>query len=112
MGLLKNAMSLLKKRLIQKHLQPWRRSGGAVAEMGTHDGSAHACETRAHACGHGAWSTRRRRGVAAPREQRDALGVRAGRRTAFPPHPPTARGGPQAQDQTTATGDGAATHQT
>ena len=49
--------------------------------------------------------------VAAPREQRDALGVRAGHRIAFPPHPPTARGGPQAQDQTTAAGDGA-THQT
>ena len=28
MSLLKNAMSLLLKRLIQKRLQPWRRSGG------------------------------------------------------------------------------------
>jgi len=56
-----------------------------VAEMGTHDGTARTSETRAHACGHGAWSTRRRRGGAAPREQRDALGGRAGRRTAFSP---------------------------
>jgi hypothetical protein len=48
MSLLKNAMSLLLKRLIQKRLQPWRRSGGAAAEMGTHDGTARTSERRVH----------------------------------------------------------------
>ena len=48
MSLLKNAMSLLLKRLIQKRLQPWRRSGGAAAEMGAHDGTARTSERRVH----------------------------------------------------------------
>jgi hypothetical protein len=48
MSLLKNAMSLLLKRLIQKRLQPWRRSGGAAAEMDAHDGTARTSARRVH----------------------------------------------------------------
>jgi hypothetical protein len=47
MSLLTNVMSLL-KRLIQKRLQPWQRSGGAAAEMGTHDGTARTRERGVH----------------------------------------------------------------
>jgi hypothetical protein len=47
MSLLTNVMSLL-KRLIQKRLQPWKRSGGAAAEMGTHDGTARTSERCVH----------------------------------------------------------------
>ena len=79
------------KRLIQKLLQRWRRGGGAAAETGAHDGTASTSERRVHTRV-GVEHTAKARG-AAPREQRDALGVRTGRRTASPPTPRVVRGG-------------------
>jgi len=57
-----------------KLLQRWRRCRGAAAKTGATMGQL----ARARD-----WCTRVRR---------DALGGRTGRRTAFPPHPPAARG--------------------
>ena len=76
--------------LIQKRLQRWRRSGGAAAETGAHAGTARTSERRVHTRV-GVKHAAKARGTP-PWEPWDALGVHAGRRTAFPPHSLAARG--------------------
>src|SRR5262247_2790181 len=85
------------RRLIQKLLQRWRRCGGAAAETGANDGTASTRERLVHTHA-GVQHAAKIRG-AAHAQPRDALGVRAGRRTVSPHHPSavcgeTAGGGP------------------
>ena len=89
-GGLIQACSSRRAALIQKRLQRWRRSGGAAAETGAHAGTACTSERRVHTRV-GVKHAAKARGTP-PWEPWDALGVHAGRRTAFPPHSLAARG--------------------
>ena len=86
---------------MQKLLQRCKRCGGVAAETGAHDGAASTNERLVHTRA-GVQHAAKTRG-AAHEQQRDALGVRARRRTAMPPHRQCERG-PQAEDQTRAAG--------
>ncbi len=69
---------------MQKLLQRCKCCGGVVAQTGAHDGAASTSERLVHTR-MGVQHAAKTRG-AAREEQRDALGVRAGHRTAMPPH--------------------------